>query len=344
MGVLNVIDEEAKKDFFYFIRHILLPIAPKAFSMSEARHFHQMYNLINSDFNSFNLYQFGTYKPASNNDLHNKKLCLVPRMHGKTRQFTEAYSMWLLYKNPDLRILIISQTWNNSRKMLLVIKQYYERIRQNAKDVNSPNRIPGLILGNWIGDVWNEDNVYVRPRVNPDKTPSIATAGLGTEITSQHYDVVIGDDLIGEENSQTIDQLDKAKAEFGSLMEVGDYERDKQTLFLLLGTRWHPQDLYKMIMDDLGRFYDTLVLRCWDNEENKTPLFPEKFTSQMLEAIRAEKLMSPHPMQWYLQWMNDSTPVSRSPFQEQYFKYYTADTKPKDMRVWLLIDPGKSVV
>ena len=339
MNYLNIIEVECRANFFYFIKTILQPILPKEFGLSHGRHFKQMFNLIRGDFTGFDLFNYGQCYTATRNNYHNKKLGLVPRMHGKTRVGTEAFAIWSLYNNPDTRILIMSETWNNARRMLYVIKQYYLRIKENQRDMRTRYRIPGLIMGDWMGEPWNEDAIYVKKRQIAEKTPSIATAGLGTEVTSQHYDIIIGDDLIGKENSGTLDQIHKASDDIAALSEVGDYTINNRTLFLFWGTRWHPQDGYGFIIKELADIYDILVLKCW-NERNHDPLFPEKFTSELLEQIKDEKLRGPDPMQWYLQWLNDPTPVARSPFNPDYFKYYNADTLPKDLRIYILTDLG----
>jgi len=321
---------ECKDDFFFFVDTVLNPVCPKnnfgvrAFDYSGARHFKQMYRLLTAE-PYFDLWDYGIYSLATKNPRHNKKLCVVPRIHGKTTMITVAYTMWRLYKNPNLRVLIVNEIRENACDMLSMIKNLYVNIA-NSKD--SANPVPYLIMGgSWIGDLWNEDRIKVKPRTNPDKTPSISTAGLFTETTSQHFDIVMGDDLEGKENTQTIDQIDKTQKRITALTEIGDYNQNMETMFIFPCTIWNYADWYCKIIDEMKEFYDILKLKCWNDK--KEPLFPEKFTTELLEKIKAEKMLV-DPMEWYAQYENDPMPPQTSMFTQEMFQYYDPDKVPKD--------------
>lgn len=335
---IDVLREECKKDFFFFIKTVLQPVSSEKFCLSEAKHFKAMECLWNADLENFyklGLSRFGTMRLATNNPLHNKRVALLPRIHGKTQVGTVARDMWKLFKNPDKRILLISEVWENARGMLRQIKGLYFRIKETRYDPY--NATPYWVMGDCIGDLWNEDAIIIKQRRSIDKTPSIFTAGIEKEITSQHFDDVDCDDLIGAQNIQTDTQIEKTKRAIYALTEVGDYFVNKQTNYEWKGTIWHYNDWYAVdVLKKLKEFYDVLVMRCWDLDTHE-PLFPEKYTKKSLEAIKSEKMRT-DPMQWYAQWLNEPVPQADAMFKNEWFQYYDYNKLPQNLTIMIMCD------
>ena len=350
VGVYDVIRKECKDDFFYFIETVLNKISGvdpatgiRKFEYSRARHFRWMKYLIDSQVppqaEFYDMYRFRSCKDAAhpfhlckNNSWHNKKLMLLPRNHGKSRIGNIAYNMWRLYKNPNMRILILSETRQNAVDMLFMIKDLYVKIRDSK---NTEDFIAYYVMGDWVGDIWNEDAIRVKTRTVSETVPTIATAGMESEITSKHFDLICCDDVVGEQNVTTPDQIEKHKGKISRLTEVGDYDRTGVTDYIFFGTRWHYSDYYSVILDELTDIYDILKLACWDDDTHE-PLFTEKYTTEMLDGIRKEKLASPHPEEWSNQWLNEPQDVANATFKRDDFQYY--DQAPKGLFVDVLVD------
>ena len=328
VGVYDVIRQECRDDYFYFVETVLNRVCPpnqvgvKAFDYTRARHFrwmmHLLYNTTPSGSDFMDLQRFGKFLPSTQNPWRNKKLILMPRAHGKTSVGDVGLNMWELYKNPNLRILILSEVRTNAVKFLGMIKDLYMLI-QEAK--NSPDPIPYYVMGDWKGDLWNEDEIKVKPRTIPIMTPSISTAGMESEIVSQHYDIICCDDPIGAENTTTPEQIDKHKRKLSSLTEVGDYDKAVVTQYRYFGTRWHYSDYYSVILDELTDQYDILKMACWD-EKTLEPLFPEKYTTDILNQIKREKLTSPNPEEWANQWLNEPQDSATATFRRDSMNFY----------------------
>lgn len=337
VGIWDVTREECKHDFFYFIKTVLNAVSPpnevgvRAFDYSEARHFKQMFRLINGDPN-FELSRFGTYSLATKNKKHNKKLGLLPRIHGKTTVGNVAYNMWRLYKNPNLRILIHSEVRENAVKMLGMVKHLYELIKESK---NMEEFAPYAIMGDWVGKMWNEDEIKVKLRTSPLMTPSISTAGMESEIVSQHYDIINTDDPIGPKNTTTPEQIEKHKTRLSTLTEMGDYDRLLVTLYLFWGTIWHYSDWYNKALEEMSEYFDILKLKCWD-EKTKEPLFPEKYSTELLEEIKTEKMLY-DPMEWANQWLNEPIASGHALFNpKEDFQWY--DQPPKGLMIGIFVD------
>ena len=167
VGVYDVIRQECKDDFFYFVETVLNRVCPpnqtgtRAFDYIRARHFRWTQYLLENrtppGADLLDIQRFGYFRPASNNPWRNKKLILQPRAHGKTTGGDAGENMWDLYKVPDLRILIISEVRTNAVKFLGMIKDLYVLIRE-AK--NSKDPIPYYVMGDWVGPLWNRTHFH----------------------------------------------------------------------------------------------------------------------------------------------------------------------------------------
>lgn len=336
--------QKCKDDFFYFINMILIPLCPGGeFKYSNAEHFHQMFRLLLAEEN-FTLSDFGEYHLATENPYHNRKLGLLPRYHGKSRIGTIAYSMWKLFKNPDLRILIISETWDNARDMLKMIKDLYFEISM-CRDTDM--HYIWEIMGDWEQKgSWTQDKITVAPRVRKGTDPSIMTAGIEKEVTSKHFDLVICDDLLGETNTKTKEQLKKSVQHFSSLTEVGDIDSNMITEYIIWGTTWDYGDLYALILNKMKSRYDILKLRCWDDATNEKPtktLFPEKFPLEFLKQVYKDKMMLGDAEGFYKQYLNDPLPRTTQIFKQDYIQFFEfSEVEYRKLTVVITVDPALS--
>lgn len=170
-----------------------------------------------------------------------RKLCCVPRGTFKSSIGTVSYPMWRLEKNPNLRILIDSEIYTNSKNFLREIRGHYESERYQS------------IFGDQRTDVWNETEITIKNRTKVLKEASITASGIGAQKTSQHYDVIIFDDVNGPTNSTTQEQREKVISHYQMAQSLLDPGGE----FIVIGTRYHENDLIGWIINnELG--YKTL--------------------------------------------------------------------------------------
>ena len=122
---------------------------------------------------------------------------------------TKGGAIWRLLQNPDIRILIANNTWDNSRKFLDSIRAYL-----------APGGMLSQFFGRFDTDRWNRDEIIVKQRKKILDAPTIATTGLEKEQTSQHYDLIIADDLVADQNVSTPEQRQKIKDYINSLFAL----------------------------------------------------------------------------------------------------------------------------
>lgn len=181
-------------------------------------------------------------------DAKTHQLLLLPRDHQKSA--LAAYRVaWWITKNPAVRILYISSTSNLAVKQLKFIKdiltskiyKYYWPEMVNTEEGRR--------------EKWTETEISVdHPKRKEEnvRDPTVFTAGLTTSITGLHCDVSVFDDVVVPDNAYTIEGRDKVKAQYSLLASIEGTE----ALQWVVGTRYHPLDLYSEMMEITVDQYD----------------------------------------------------------------------------------------
>jgi hypothetical protein len=166
-----------------------------------------------------------------------RKLICVPRGTLKSSIACVAYPIWLLINNPNLRILIDSELYTNSKTFLREIKLHLEDPHFE------------LIFGKWKSEPWNDGEIIIRARTAKLKEPSISCGGVQTTKVGQHFDIIIMDDLNSTDNSNSPEAcqkvIDHYKLNISILEPTGT--------MVLIGTRYNELDcIGYMIANELG--------------------------------------------------------------------------------------------
>jgi hypothetical protein len=160
---------------------------------------------------------------------HNRLVIMSHVEGGKTQQLSVALPLYKLGRNPRSRIAIVSNIQEQSKKIIATIKSYVEKSDQ-LREV-FPHLKPG--------GKWTETLIAVE-RDGNIKEPSVQAFGANGKITGARLDLVIIDDIHGEENVGSKDARDKLYTWFYSTI-VSRLSRDAQVIFV--GNAWHPDDL-----------------------------------------------------------------------------------------------------
>lgn len=162
-----------------------------------------------------------------------RKLIVVPRGTFKSTIGVVGYCVWRLINDPDLRILIDSELYTNSKNFLREIKTHLMTDRVTN------------VFGTFQTDhTWNESEIIIKQRTRNLKESSITCSGIGATKVSQHYDVIIMDDMNSNNNSLTVDGrrkvIDHYKLNYSILEPHG--------VLVVIGTRYSDDDLIGWIM------------------------------------------------------------------------------------------------
>ncbi len=260
-----------------------------------------------------------------------RKLVLMPRHSYKTTLITVGKVIQKICQNPNIRILIDSETHGQSVDMLRMIK---EHLTGNAKLI-------GMFGEFKKGDsknkqIWKGDSIVISQRTGVFREPTVRAGSVGKVNVGDHYDLIISDDWVSDKNTTTSDQIKKVidhwKAIHSVLTPTGE--------LLIIGTRWSYDDLYGHIIDNEELYKEYLPFIRSAYKENGDLFFPEELTQAFLETQRKTQ----GEYMFSCLYLNDPLPVSSQDFQEEWIKSYklVRVLKEKDLEFYFAVDPAIS--
>ncbi len=177
-----------------------------------------------------------TLQPLHANIIHNvsdnqASMDLAPRGHGKSTIGDVDFCITKVLRNPDIRIMIGSKTQTQASAFLKEIRTHFE---QNVNLIR--------IFGDWKksrDNVWNDKEFTVNRRTVIKKEATVSALGASGAVVSKHFDIIIGDDLVGFENARTEAQRKVLKEWFYSSL-YPTLEPDGE--IHILGTRYSPTE------------------------------------------------------------------------------------------------------
>ena len=153
-------------------------------------------------------------------------LLMAFRSAGKS-SIVGLFAAWLIYRNPDIRILVLAADFTLAKKMVRNVKRIIERhpLTTHLK----PER----------ADQWASDRFTVK-RMMELRDPSMMAKGVSSNITGSRADIVICDDV---EVPNTCDSADKRADLREKLSEIA-YVLVAGGAQLYVGTPHHYYSIY----------------------------------------------------------------------------------------------------
>jgi hypothetical protein len=187
------------------------------------------------------------YKFLMRDDIPNA-LILLPRGHMKS--FCIAiYVVWRITKNPELTCLYLSATTSLAETQLYQIKniltsKIYRRYWPDMVHKEEKFR------EKWSATAISVD--HPARKIENVRDPSIMVAGLTTNTTGAHCDLIIADDVVVPDNAYTSEGRRKtasAMSQMASILNTGGSIK-------AVGTRYHPNDQYQIWKDQKMPIYN----------------------------------------------------------------------------------------
>ena len=271
-------------------------------------------------------------------------LILVPRKHRKSMLLNIAFCTWLILRDPNIRILIISALDAQAKRFLKVIKrmfQYNEGIKRYFPEFHvSPNTQFGTSY-EFTHPLRTDHNLI---------DPTVRASYLGAPLAGSRCDVLISDDPIEKSHVTTPDQADKAVANFNDLIPLID-DTPGYDISIVLGTRWAFNDLFAALLgEDRGehatvaledkRRYHAVVRHALEDAQGKPdvehgqPIFSKRFSKSTLLGMLDEYRNDPKQGEedWWKQIMNICQSPKSQRFAPEWFDNWVP-TLPKNI-VW----------
>jgi hypothetical protein len=245
----------------------------------------------------------GTMAAWIEDDTRPRRLGLAPRGHLKTSCWTLADSLRRATKDPHIRILLVNEIIGNTFKWIGVMQRIVESDQYGWL---FPEVIPDF------GAVrWNQNQMELK-RSRPFPEPTIEGAGVGTASTSNHYERIGEDDLVGKEARESPTVMQKAI----------DQHMLSESLVVhpgcpisTVGTRWGARDLADWMLKNEPEL-DYFCLSAF--KPDGSPIWPTRFTQEKLQAIRRKYGAA----FFSLQYLNESLGEGATEFSVDNVRYW----------------------
>ncbi len=244
-----------------------------------------------------------------------KTLDLAPRGFGKSSIGSIAFTLWKIIQNRNIRILIVSNTQMQAEAFLREIKAHLE---------GNPRLLD--LFGSFKSDKWTESELFISGRTTTAKEATITALGASGAVITKHFDVIIADDIVDFENARTELQRKKLSewyrtALLPTLEPHGELH--------LLGTRYHPNDLYQETINSGQYSIQTQRAILPGN----VSLWPSKFPISSL-IRKKEELGS---LIFDLQFQNDIALAKQGRiFRFEWMQYY--ERAPENLKIYQGVD------
>jgi hypothetical protein len=264
------------------------------------------------------------------------QLILLPRGHQKSTIAGSYYVAWLITRNPAITILYISSASNLAVKQLKYIKDILTSSRYKYYWPDMVNEDEGK------REKWTESEISVdhpKRKENLVRDPTVFTAGLTTSIVGLHADFIIMDDAVTQQNAWTEEGRRKTEQQYSFLASI----KNPGGSILIVGTRYHPEDLYGKCMDKRlqtfdekgniikeNSLYEVFKREVEDRGDGTGQfLWPRQqrledgewfgFNQNLLNIIKLEYT---DPSVFRAQYYNDPNDIENAPIQKECFQYY----------------------
>lgn len=273
----------------------------------------QAYNLFGSDLGS------------------NNKLIMLPRAHLKSHMVA-TWAAWIITRHPEVTMLYVSATSTLAETQLYAIKNI---LTSPAYSRYFPEYIHPQ---DGKREKWSSTTISVdheKRKKEGIRDATVSTAGLTTNTTGWHADIILADDLVVPENAYTEDGREsvvKKSSQFTSIRNAGGFT-------LACGTRYHPNDIYATwrsqefeVFNDEGDIVGKD--KVWDIKEYAVEvdglfIWPRAvrasdgkafgFNLQHLSRIKAEY---EDRTQFYAQYYNNPNDPGSNRIERDRFQYY----------------------
>lgn len=293
------------------------------------------------DIDTFARIFLSTYKTRETPDFHieiertlkdenNKRVEIIaPRGHAKSTVVSFIYAMWNICFKRKKFIVLISDSWEQSKAFLEMIKSQFET-----------NEMLKYYFGNLIGDKkWNEGEIITENDIK------ILCLGTGMKLRGLRYketrpDLIICDDIQNDELVSSENRRKKLKYWFNAVV-MPSLNHDGQ--LVLIGTTLHYDDLLcEVKKKDL--YPEFLTLEYKAIKENNQPLWPDMFSMEKLETIKKQYIARGMKYVFDREYMNNPVSDEDRLFRMTGMQYFTyADIPPnKKLDVFITFDRAYS--
>lgn len=252
--------------------------------------------------------------------IYKYKLVLWPRGSFKSSVFDVGLVCWEIARNPNIRILVCSETGKQAKKFVELAKAIIDSTW--FKDRFGTHRgKTGWTTGSFKSILRTDRHT---------KEATLQAAGVGEVWTGSHWDMVLMDDVVSQENTKTVESLETINLWFGEILA----QLDPGCRLLMIGTLHHFADLYCSILKDAAK---KSMFNCsihgWKNDDG-TLFFPGRLTNAYV--ANQKKILPPRLFACFY----ENKPFSDDDriFKPEYFRVIKDHDVPASVWTYIMTD------
>lgn len=274
------------------------------------------------------------------------QLVLLPRDHQKSAMI--AYRVaWHITNHPDTTVLYVSATADLAEKQLKFIKDILtsDRYRYYWPEMVNANEN--------FRERWSVSEISVdhpKRKAETVRDPTVKAVGLTANTTGLHCKLAVLDDIVVPQNAYTEMGREQTRAFYSQLSSIETTGAKEW----VVGTRYHPSDIYRDLIDMKEIFYDEetdedierAVYEVFERqvETNGEYLWPKQrrpdgktfgFDEKELARKKAKYL---DVSQFYAQYYNNPNSSETSYIDAGKFQYYNRENLRNLSGAWYLGD------
>ena len=178
-----------------------------------------------------------------------RSLALIARGHGKSLMVS-VFLTWLIVNNPNIRVLLVSQTDRKSQMFLSKIKT----IIQTSPTIKK-------YYGDLVGSKWTDHGITLKTRTEIYAEPNILAMGANSsQVVGMHVDLIVLDDVVDYDNARSEIQRTRLSDWFKTALLPTILSGGR---IVAVGTRYSILDLYDTMM---RMDYNVLILPAIGND------------------------------------------------------------------------------
>lgn len=263
-----------------------------------------------------------------------RRLWLWSRGFFKTTLITECHSVYLILNNPNVRMLLVSNTISISESMLKNIKGHF------MGNVVLRHFFPEFCpKPNTVGKIeFGTDQDFTAPcRTLLRKEPTMMVAGVGTNLTGLHFDYIKSDDLVTKDSVTNDTQIQASKDYYASLRPL--FDKAAVPREDIAGTIYHFNDLYVSVLQKSKLFAESFI----PARIKGVPTFPERLPDVELDKLINDPSVG--PWQFSTQYMLSPINPADAKFKAEWLKEYGTGkvTLPTGLAEYIQVDPASTV-
>ena len=279
-------------------------------------------------------------------DAKDNQLVLLPRDHQKSAMIAYRVAHHIT-KYPEATVLYVSATANLAEKQLKAVKDVLLSDIYRFYWPEMVNEMEGK-RERWAVDEISVDHPKRKEEGIRDAT--IKAAGITANVTGLHCSIAVLDDVVVPDNAYTQIGRDQVRAFYSQLSSIESTGSKEWAV----GTRYHPGDLYKDMMEMTESYYDDdkdedVELEVYETFErvveiNGEFLWPKQrrtdgktfgFDQKELARKKAKYL---DITQFYSQYYNNPNAVETQLIDRSRFNYYERDKIENFSGAWYFGD------